>query len=297
MVNVWRATAGLSAEAVGWLPAEMAGQAAMRLDAEASKRGEQLAAEGAALAERAGLDAEPRALRSDAKPWAAISDCASELDASGVVAGSRGLSGLSAPFLGSVSYALVHHCQRPVLVVNMPNQNEPPHEPAGPALLCYDGSSSARHALEEAGHLFGGGKAIVLCVWQTEEVTVVPDSFAERSEFGRDVDEMTEEVVATLDARVREGAEQTAREGAEIAEAVGLTAQARSRRAITQFGGRGSTTVWKAVLEEAGEQDSGVVVVGTRGRSTVSSSILGSVSSGVLHHRTGPTLVVPQPAR
>jgi hypothetical protein len=37
----------------------------------------------------------------------------------------------------------------------------------GPVLLCYDGSDPARQAIERAGRVLGGGKAVVLTVWES----------------------------------------------------------------------------------------------------------------------------------
>ena len=36
----------------------------------------------------------------------------------------------------------------------------------GPLLLCYDGSGEATHAIERAGALFAGRRALVVTVWQ-----------------------------------------------------------------------------------------------------------------------------------
>ena len=43
----------------------------------------------------------------------------------------------------------------------------------GPLLLCYDGSEDARHAIQRAGSLFPGRRALVVTVWQP---TAVPGS-------------------------------------------------------------------------------------------------------------------------
>jgi nucleotide-binding universal stress UspA family protein len=74
------------------------------------------AAEGAALAREAGFDATPLAARSG-NVWRAILDLAAEHDARAIVVGSRGQGGLSDVLLGSVPGRVVHHADRPVLVV------------------------------------------------------------------------------------------------------------------------------------------------------------------------------------
>ncbi|WP_262401315.1 universal stress protein [Actinomadura sp. CNU-125] len=77
-----------------------------------------LAAKGAEFATGAGLpDVTPRAERSGGPVWAAIVDIAAELDASLVVTGSRGLSGARSVLLGSTSTRVLHHVDRPVLIV------------------------------------------------------------------------------------------------------------------------------------------------------------------------------------
>jgi nucleotide-binding universal stress UspA family protein len=52
-------------------------------------------------------------------------ETAEERDAAAVVVGSRGLTALRSAVLGSVSYGVVHHCKRPVLVVPLPVRTEP----------------------------------------------------------------------------------------------------------------------------------------------------------------------------
>jgi nucleotide-binding universal stress UspA family protein len=74
------------------------------------------AEQGAALARDAGFDATPLIARSR-NVWRAILDLAAEHDARAIVLGSRGQGGLSGVLLGSVPGRVVHHADRPVLVV------------------------------------------------------------------------------------------------------------------------------------------------------------------------------------
>jgi nucleotide-binding universal stress UspA family protein len=95
------------------------------LDASTATAAEATAAQGAEIAAAAGFDARPEARRAIARAaehgettvWHAILEYADEQDARVVVLGSRGLSGVRAAFLGSVSYGVVHHSSRPLLVV------------------------------------------------------------------------------------------------------------------------------------------------------------------------------------
>ena len=75
------------------------------------------AAEGAALAAAAGLDAEPLVRQAAGPVWPTILEASEQLDASVVVLGSRGLTGISTLMLGSVSDAVLHHTRRPTFIV------------------------------------------------------------------------------------------------------------------------------------------------------------------------------------
>jgi nucleotide-binding universal stress UspA family protein len=75
-----------------------------------------LLAEGVALANEAGFDATGRLEESGGSPWRTLLDVADELDASLIVLGTHGVSGVRA-VLGSVSTAVTHHAKRPLLLV------------------------------------------------------------------------------------------------------------------------------------------------------------------------------------
>lgn len=95
------------------------------LDAGVARRAEDTAADGAERAAAAGFDARPLAVRALARAterdtvtvWRAILDMADDTDAAVLVLGARGLSTVGSVLLGSVSYGVVHHSTRPVLVV------------------------------------------------------------------------------------------------------------------------------------------------------------------------------------
>ncbi len=52
----------------------------------------------------------------------------------------------------------------------------------------------------------------------------------------------------------------------------------------------------KTILEIADRRDAAMIVMGSRGRTGLSSTVLGSVSSAVVHHRERPTLVIHLPS-
>ena len=93
---------------------------------------------------------------------------------------------------------------------------------------------------------------------------------------------MIGEAVGTLDEANRETAEALAAEGAELARAAGFDAQPRAVRAGGPF--------FAALIETADELDARAIVVGSRGRSAFAAAVLGSVSTGLLHHTQRPVL-------
>ena len=79
-----------------------------------------LADEGARIAQQAGLISEPVAVEAAGSVWKTIVEIADRDDAATIVMGFRGLTGLRALLLGSVSSAVVNHADRPTLIVRRP---------------------------------------------------------------------------------------------------------------------------------------------------------------------------------
>jgi osmotically inducible protein OsmC len=96
----------------------------------AAELGARVAADGVRVAERAGLHAEPIAVEATGPVWKTIVDIADRHDAATIVMGSRGLTGLRSLLLGSVSSAIVHHADRPTLVIRQPAQHSEEREDA-----------------------------------------------------------------------------------------------------------------------------------------------------------------------
>ena len=118
VVNVWRSVQPEAGAALIGASRGMASEGARRLDAERAARSAELAGEGVELAHGLGLVASPVSLRSTRTIWGAICQLAIERNAAAVVVGSRGRSGLGEALLGSVSSGVLHHANRPVLVVH-----------------------------------------------------------------------------------------------------------------------------------------------------------------------------------
>jgi len=76
-----------------------------------------LADEGCDVARAAGLDAKALSIRRSGRAWRAILAVAREHYAEVIVLGRRGVSAAELKIMGSVANAVVHHADRPVLVV------------------------------------------------------------------------------------------------------------------------------------------------------------------------------------
>jgi nucleotide-binding universal stress UspA family protein len=147
--------------------------------------------------------------------------------------------------------------------------------PSGQLILCYDGSADATHAIEVAGAMFAGTRALVLTVWQpTLDVNAVAWSATTptAASYGPD---------PAAKAGVR-----MAEQGARLARHVGLEAEPVALEA--------SGAVWKTIIEIANPDPRAIIVTGSRGRTGLGSRLLGSVSSAVVRHAQQPTLVIPR---
>jgi nucleotide-binding universal stress UspA family protein len=90
-----------------------------RLESLAARRAREVLDAGGAIASDldADVELEAREAPSDMSLWRAILKVADEIDAELIVAGSRGPTAVAEQALGSVSAGLVHHSERPVLIV------------------------------------------------------------------------------------------------------------------------------------------------------------------------------------
>lgn len=274
VVHVWESLAGLLLHTdVDGLTGSMR-DAAEELDQEDRRNGERIAAEGEVLAQQAGFDAEAQALQGKPRAWPVLLEVAEKIDAAVIVIGSRGFGCVKSALMGSVSSGLLHHADRPVLVVP-PSADE---VGTGPVLIAFDGSDAARAAVAAAAELFAGREATVETVW----VPYAPVASAGTAGMPAVV---ASRAVEELDKSIATGAEDTAAEGARLAAQSGLEAGSTALEA--------EGPAWATIRDSAARQDSAAIVVGSRGRGALAEAVLGSTSAALVHHAHAPILVVP----
>ena len=93
------------------------------------------------------------------------------------------------------------------------------------------------------------------------------------------------ESINDLEEILANAAREQAEEGAELARQHGLEARTESVES--------ATGVWRTLLEATATLGAGIVVAGSRGRGAIASTLLGSVSSGLVHNAELPVLIVP----
>ena len=144
-------------------------------------------------------------------------------------------------------------------------------------LIAYDGSEGAKAAIEGAGELFADWSMLVLSVERSVAAT------ASAAVIGMPA-EVAGKAMVRLNEEVQRRVEALAEEGADAARSAGLEAR--------HLGTLCDGSIWSEVLRVADERDVAAVMVGSRGLSDIKSILLGSVSSGVVHHSIRPVVVV-----
>jgi len=142
----------------------------------------------------------------------------------------------------------------------------------GRILICYDGSASARRAIDEAAKLLGPRRAVVLDVGPPltgAESVAAMSSVVPGGAF---------EDLNTADALAR------AREGAERARRAGFAAEPREELAAP---------TWEGIVDVAAEIEANAIVMGTRGLTGIRELLDGSLSHQVAEHSGRPVLIVP----
>ena len=150
-----------------------------------------------------------------------------------------------------------------------------------PILLAFDGSESAATAIAVAGGLLASGEAVVCHAWTGLSRAVFR---ADRGQLPSALRAAAEQ----LDDADRDAAERVAADGARLAREAGFDAWPLVVREERK--------TWRTLLQAADEVAASVVVAGAHGVSGLGRAVLGSVSTGVLHHSGRPVLVVPASA-
>ena len=150
-----------------------------------------------------------------------------------------------------------------------------------PVLLAYDGSESAATAIAVAGRLLPNREAVVCHTWAGLAQAVFRSEPSSLPGALRDAAEQ-------LESEDAEAAERVAAEGVELARAAGFDASPLAEREQRR--------TWRAILEAADRSGASLVVTGAHGLSGVGRTLLGSVSTAVVHHSRLPALVVPDTA-
>jgi nucleotide-binding universal stress UspA family protein len=253
------------------LPDEVIANAVREHESAAAAAAERIADRGVAIAREAGLDATAAVVESGTASRG-LCAAADSHGAGVIVCGSRGQGGISRAMLGSTSSSLLYHARQPLLVVPAGAAAQ-----AGPIVIGYDGSDDAREAIALIARLDLARPAIVAHAWSSP----IRRSLTGESLMGAPLDEI-QEVASSLDELFAGEAEEIADEGAELARDHGLDA-----RPLTVESG----AAWRGLIEIAEAEDAALIVTGSRGRGALASTVLGSVSSGLVHNADVPVLV------
>jgi nucleotide-binding universal stress UspA family protein len=181
-------------------------------------------------------------------------------DAELLVVGSQGRGGLSGVVLGSVSRQCATHASVPVVVV----PSDVVSAPVRRLVVGFDGSRNARAALRWA-MTFAGPDAEIEVV-RSVELAPWMDEAGVRERFPAEVETSRAEF------------------DSELAE---LDPDGSTRHTFKLQDAR------QALAEAAAGAD--VVVLGARGHRRFAATLLGSVSTWMLHGATRPTVIVPDP--
>jgi nucleotide-binding universal stress UspA family protein len=122
VVHAWESPLrhSLSGRALSGVPVTEIGEFTKDLETWLQETAEATVADGVELAKKAGLQAGGEAVESSSTAWRVLTAAAETRDATVIVAGSQGHGGVASVLLGSVSAGLVHHAERPVLIVRAP---------------------------------------------------------------------------------------------------------------------------------------------------------------------------------
>jgi nucleotide-binding universal stress UspA family protein len=242
---------------------------------EAMQEARSTAEQGSRLAAASGLQANAASIEEDRHAWHAVLAEADAHDVDLIVSGTRGRGAFARALLGTTSTGLLHNTHRPLLIVP---EDEGGRD--GPVVLAYDGSDDAREAIAVTSRLLERRSAVVMHVWESPAQHTLSGGAISASRLG-EIRKMTTD----FDAMLASAAAATVEEGAALARGTGLQATGEALES--------SVGIWRTVSSAAGERNAALLVVGARGRGRAASSVIGSVSAGLVHNVQMPTLVVP----
>lgn len=146
-------------------------------------------------------------------------------------------------------------------------------------LIAFDGSATARRAVQYAGRFLTADRAVVLTVWSPMDHGTDPGAYQYDLDGPPDPRDDDEDDIALIEAqRIND-------EGLELALAAGLPAEPL-RRAVT-------FTVWQTIIEAADDLDADLIVTGTRATTGFRSLLQSSVADHMLRRGHRPVLIVP----
>lgn len=151
-----------------------------------------------------------------------------------------------------------------------------------PALIAFDGSPSAEHAIHEAAALLTPRTALIVTVWEAGAAYATlegPSIPAVPIDFGR---------AAAADQAMLESVRQTAERGAALAARAGFE---RPEPVVAPADG----SVAGTIANLARERDARVIVVGSHGRNRIEEVLLGSTSRALVESADRPVMVVRPP--
>ncbi len=146
----------------------------------------------------------------------------------------------------------------------------------GPLVLCYDDTHEAARAIQIAGGLFMGHRAVVLTVWQPPVAVALGVDQAGSTEDSTDYFD--------LDRQAAESGGRVASDGVRIARSVGFDAEPLAVEA--------TGPVWKTIVEIADRYDAAAIVLANSSRTDMAARLGEHTSGSVADHAGRPTLVV-----
>lgn len=201
-------------------------------------------------------------------------------DVSVIVVGARGRTPARPPLLGSVSSALLHDSDVPLLVVGPRAPQSPGNEPI---FVCYDGSPIARAALATAAELLTGRAATVACF-----MPLVDDVVVLRATLPWPAGGDMQDRLARLDRQEAEAPARRAAEGAGVAAAAGFAARPVGISAA-DASNEEQEQPWQRLLRAAAVEAAACNVVAHRAFVHDPAS----AAHALVHHADRPVLVIP----